>query len=157
MPHLAVRHRRLAGRLRLVLGTDALFQALVVQRSRAYVRRSLEAAGDGDILFPKPREPKVQPYSVKQTYGKLLFEYGLLGAIGFSTLIFAAINRSAAPIRIRVILVVQWFLLGGNLLAPESLLLIFFMSGMWPARVAADALAGPHGTGPHGTTRLQIP
>lgn len=56
----------------VVLGTDALFQALVVQRSRAYVRRSLEAAGDGDILFPKPREPKVQPYSVKQTYGKLL-------------------------------------------------------------------------------------
>ena len=56
----------------LVLGTDALFQALVVQRSRAYVRRSLEAAGSGDILFPKPREPKVQPYSVKQTYGKLL-------------------------------------------------------------------------------------
>lgn len=56
----------------LVLGTDALFQSLVVQRSRAYVRRSLEAAGDNDILFPKPREPQVQPYSVKQTYGKLL-------------------------------------------------------------------------------------
>ena len=55
-----------------VLGADALFHSLVVQRSRAYVRRSLEAAGDGDILFPKPREPKVQPYSVKQTYGKLL-------------------------------------------------------------------------------------
>jgi hypothetical protein len=55
-----------------VLGTDALFHALVVQRSRAYVRRSLEAAGDGDILFPQPREPRVQPYSVKQTYGKLL-------------------------------------------------------------------------------------
>ncbi|HSW13228.1 MAG TPA: helicase-related protein [Solimonas sp.] len=56
----------------LVLGTDALFQSLVVQRSRAYVRRSLDAAGETDILFPKPREPKVQPYSVKQTYGKLL-------------------------------------------------------------------------------------
>ena len=56
----------------LVLGTDALFKALVVQRSRAYVRRSLEAAGSSDILFPKPREPQVQPYSVKQTYGKLL-------------------------------------------------------------------------------------
>lgn len=55
-----------------VLGADALFHALVVQRSRAYVRRSLEASGDGDILFPKPREPKVQPYSVKQTYGRLL-------------------------------------------------------------------------------------
>lgn len=56
----------------LVLGHDALFRSLVVQRSRAYVRRSLEAAGENDILFPKPREPQVQPYSVKQTYGKLL-------------------------------------------------------------------------------------
>lgn len=56
----------------LVLGNDALFHALVVQRSRAYVRKSLEASGSGEILFPKPREPKVQPYSVKQTYGKLL-------------------------------------------------------------------------------------
>lgn len=55
-----------------VLAIDDLFRALVVQRSRAYVRRSLEAAGENDILFPKPREPKVQPYSVKQTYGKLL-------------------------------------------------------------------------------------
>ncbi|MBS0516505.1 MAG: DEAD/DEAH box helicase family protein [Proteobacteria bacterium] len=56
----------------LVLGTDALFKALVVQRSRAYVRKSLEATGDNQILFPEPREPQVQPYSVKQTYGKLL-------------------------------------------------------------------------------------
>lgn len=56
----------------LVLGTDSLFQNLVVQRSRAYVRKSLEAAGDNEILFPRPREPQVQPYSVKQTYGKLL-------------------------------------------------------------------------------------
>lgn len=56
----------------LVLGTDALFQNLVVQRSRAYVRKSLETEGSNQILFPKPREPKVQPYSVKQTYGKLL-------------------------------------------------------------------------------------
>ena len=55
-----------------VLATDALFHELVVQRSRAYVRRSLEAAGDGDILFPQPRDPRSQPYSVKKTYGKLL-------------------------------------------------------------------------------------
>lgn len=55
-----------------VLGTDALFEAVVVQRSRAYVRRSVERDSCNDILFPKPREPKVVEYSVKQTYGKLL-------------------------------------------------------------------------------------
>lgn len=55
-----------------VLGTNALFQNLVVQRSRAYVRKSLETSEDSQVLFPQPREPQVQPYSVKQTYGKLL-------------------------------------------------------------------------------------
>ena len=55
-----------------VLDHDTLFHALVVQRSRAYVKRSLEQAGTGEALFPKPRDPKVAEYSVKQTYGKLL-------------------------------------------------------------------------------------
>lgn len=56
----------------MVLDRDALFKALVVQRSRAYVKRSLEQEGGHQVLFPNPREPKVVDYSVKQTYGKLL-------------------------------------------------------------------------------------
>ncbi|MBN1901393.1 helicase [Candidatus Sumerlaeota bacterium] len=55
-----------------ILSQDDLFQALVVQRSRAYVKESMKQEGDETILFPNPREPKVVPYSVKQTYGKLL-------------------------------------------------------------------------------------
>ena len=55
-----------------VLKKDQLFQAIVVQRSRAYVKESMKLQDDGQNLFPKPRKPKVQPYSVKQTYGKLL-------------------------------------------------------------------------------------
>jgi SNF2 family DNA or RNA helicase len=55
-----------------LLGGDDLFRALVVQRSRTYVKRSSSQEGAGDIPFPKPKEPKVVPYSVKQTYGKLL-------------------------------------------------------------------------------------
>ena len=55
-----------------VLRQDALFRATVVQRSRAYVRLSLQQNEDGQVLFPRPREPKVVPYSVKQTYGKIL-------------------------------------------------------------------------------------
>ena len=54
-----------------VLRDDTLFEELVVQRSRAYVKKSL-AEDDGEILFPKPSVPEVVPYSVKQTYGKLL-------------------------------------------------------------------------------------
>jgi superfamily II DNA or RNA helicase len=54
------------------LAQDQLFQELVVQRSRAYVKMSMASEEDDEILFPKPREPKVAEYSVKQTYGKLL-------------------------------------------------------------------------------------
>ena len=55
-----------------ILSSDDLFDALVVQRSRSYVKESMLREGDGAILFPKPRKPKVAEYSVKQTYGKLL-------------------------------------------------------------------------------------
>lgn len=55
-----------------ILAQNALFRELVVQRSRAYVKKSLEQSGSGEALFPNPREPQVAEYSVKQTYGKLL-------------------------------------------------------------------------------------
>ncbi len=57
-----------------ILEQDELFRALVVQRSRAYVKRSTAQESDtkGEMLFPHPREPRIVDYSVKQTYGKLL-------------------------------------------------------------------------------------
>ncbi|CAN5478084.1 DEAD/DEAH box helicase [soil metagenome] len=55
-----------------VLSNDTLFQELVQQHSRAYVKKSLAQTGNGGVVFPNPREPKVEPYSVKQTYGKVL-------------------------------------------------------------------------------------
>ncbi len=54
-----------------VLRDDALFEELVVQRSRSYVKASLKEE-DAQVVFPEPSDPKVVPYSVKQTYGKLL-------------------------------------------------------------------------------------
>jgi superfamily II DNA/RNA helicase len=56
----------------VILSSDALFDALVVQRSRSYVKESMSREGGGDVMFPAPRHPKVIEYSVKQTYGKLL-------------------------------------------------------------------------------------
>ena len=55
-----------------VLNNDDLFRELVVQRSRAYVKKSLAQEDEEEVLFPIPTEPKVVNYSVKQTYGKLL-------------------------------------------------------------------------------------
>ena len=37
-----------------VLRQDQLFRTLVVQRSRAYVKKSMKLEGNGDVLFPKP-------------------------------------------------------------------------------------------------------
>lgn len=54
------------------LRADPLFDALVVQRSRSYVKASMKQEGGGEVMFPEPRKPSVAAYSVKQTYGKLL-------------------------------------------------------------------------------------
>ncbi len=54
------------------LSSDTIFKALVVQRSRAYVRESQRQEGCGDTIFPEREPPKVIEYSVKKTYGRLL-------------------------------------------------------------------------------------
>lgn len=55
-----------------LFATDSLFDALVVQRSRSYVKASMAREVNQGVVFPEPRKPKVAEYSVKQTYGKLL-------------------------------------------------------------------------------------
>ena len=55
-----------------ILQNDNLFRALVVQRSRAYVKASQMQYGGNQAIFPKREDPKVADYSVKKTYGKLL-------------------------------------------------------------------------------------
>jgi hypothetical protein len=56
-----------------VLSSDALFRALVVQRSRAYVKKSQEQhAGQAKAIFPEREAPKVVEFNLKKTYGALL-------------------------------------------------------------------------------------
>ncbi len=55
-----------------LLAHDNLFSELVVQRSRAYVRRSQEQLGGKLAIFPDRAAPQVAVYSVKKTYGQLL-------------------------------------------------------------------------------------
>ncbi len=55
-----------------VLQSDALFQALVVQRSRAYVKASQAQHGGKQSQFPTRQDPQVAEYSIKKTYGHLL-------------------------------------------------------------------------------------
>ncbi|MFQ5911011.1 MAG: helicase-related protein, partial [Thermoplasmata archaeon] len=55
-----------------VLSKDDLFRALVVQRSRAYVRQSQKQHRGREILFPERQLPEVVAYSLTKTYGTLL-------------------------------------------------------------------------------------
>ena len=54
------------------LADDRLFRALVVQRSRAYVKASQAQDGKTEATFPERAPPAVAAYSVKKTYGALL-------------------------------------------------------------------------------------
>lgn len=55
-----------------VLLNDDLFRAVVVQRSRAYVRKSQLQQHGSTAIFPKREPPAVINYSLKQTYGPIL-------------------------------------------------------------------------------------
>jgi superfamily II DNA or RNA helicase len=54
------------------LRSDPIFDALVVQRSRAYVTRSQQQQGANAALFPVRAAPQVVAYNLKATYGRLL-------------------------------------------------------------------------------------
>ncbi|MDD5268353.1 MAG: helicase-related protein [Methylococcales bacterium] len=54
------------------LRSDLVFDSLVVQRSRAYVKESQRQQGASEALFPEREPPKIAAYNLKATYGKLL-------------------------------------------------------------------------------------
>lgn len=54
---------------------DILVNKLVVQRSRAYVKRSLSNKDGSDILFSIRQAPTVANYSLKKSYGKLIDDF----------------------------------------------------------------------------------
>jgi hypothetical protein len=55
-----------------VLLNDALLRAIVVQRSRAYVKESQRQHGGNKVIFPKRADPIVVKYSIEKIYGQLL-------------------------------------------------------------------------------------
>lgn len=57
---------------RELLANDELLKALVVQRSRSYVKESQKATGKEEVQFPVREDPVVIDYSLKKVYGKVL-------------------------------------------------------------------------------------
>lgn len=59
-----------------VFRKDELVKELVVQRSRAYVKKSLLAStGSDQVLFSERQPPTVANYSLKSSYGKLIDDF----------------------------------------------------------------------------------
>ncbi|MFL2666972.1 MAG: phospholipase D-like domain-containing protein [Burkholderiales bacterium] len=54
------------------LSDDAIFENLIVQRSRAYALASQEKEFGNAAIFPKRSNPRVAEYSIRKTYGSLL-------------------------------------------------------------------------------------
>lgn len=55
-----------------IFRTDKLVNELVVQRSRAYVKKSLSNEEGANVLFSIRQDPTVAEYSLKKSYGKLI-------------------------------------------------------------------------------------
>jgi superfamily II DNA or RNA helicase len=55
-----------------VLGSDVIFQKLVVQRSRSYARESQIREKGTAASFPDRKPPQVADYSIRKSYGRLL-------------------------------------------------------------------------------------
>jgi superfamily II DNA or RNA helicase len=58
-----------------ILKADSLVKELVVQRSRAFVKKSLTASEEAEVLFPDRAPPIVAAYSLKASYGKLIDDF----------------------------------------------------------------------------------
>lgn len=54
---------------------DPLVNQLVVQRSRAYVKKSLSAAEGSNVMFSVRQPPFVANYSMRNSYGKLIDDF----------------------------------------------------------------------------------
>ncbi|WP_038077969.1 helicase-related protein [Treponema primitia] len=58
-----------------ILKNDELVKELVVQRSRAYVKKSLNTMEGAEVLFPNRAPPVVADYSLRKSYGKLIDDF----------------------------------------------------------------------------------
>lgn len=65
------------------------------------------------------------------TWAKALFEYGLLGATCIVALILHALSQSRIPAPIAAVLFFSWLVMGGHLLSPDNVSLLYALAGMW--------------------------
>ena len=64
------------------------------------------------------------------TWAKLLVEYGALGFVAFLTLMLSCIRQRLLPLQLKAVLLFSWMVTGGNLLTPDSVYLVFVLTGL---------------------------
>ena len=64
------------------------------------------------------------------TWAKLLVEYGVLGFTAFLTLMVACVKQPFVPLQLKAVLFFSWLVMGGHLLTPDSVYLVFVLTGL---------------------------
>jgi hypothetical protein len=71
------------------------------------------------------------------TWAKLLFEYGIAGFVLFLGFMAYKLAAICAPVQFSALLFASWLAMGGNLLSPENVSLIYVVLALW-RKPAAD-------------------
>ncbi len=58
-----------------IFRTDKLVNELVVQRSRTFVKKSLQQTSNTQVLFPTRKPPVIAAYSLRKSYGVLIEDF----------------------------------------------------------------------------------
>jgi hypothetical protein len=127
--------------------TAGRIDEFISQRSSAYCRfvepavmtlQHLDANGWTTLLGHGPGTLRGLHGTCETTFGKVPFEYGLLGVLALGLLVLGALSASAVPIRIRAGLAAIWAT-QPYLLAPEWILLAYILCAMWPDGAKSSA------------------
>jgi hypothetical protein len=75
------------------------------------------------------------------TWAKLIFEYGVAGALAMLLFVGQALFRSGVARELKIAILYSWLAAGGLLLSPDFTALMFALVTLWPA--LADQKSGP--------------
>lgn len=112
------------------------------KNSSGYIRYIAPARLIGDTFFSDLWTPLVGhgPGSISRekqlyeffdpTWAKLLFEYGVLGALSFLALFIVTLSHPGLSPSVRAVLFFCWLVMGGHLLSPSNNYLVLALAGL---------------------------
>jgi hypothetical protein len=77
------------------------------------------------------------------TWAKLIFEYGLVGCAAMLALVMYALVRSGVPAQVRAVLFFSWLIMGGHLLSPDNVSMLYVLACMWRSDTPSSEASAP--------------